>query len=847
MIDHIIYYFYDNNHKNMKNLVLFLSSFLLVSVAFGQAPCESAGFAPVEFISSGQTVEDVALFDVGIGYYLDAVDWQLDGTFIVDEDLLIANLEMAALGGAVIIVQPGKTLTVNSARFFRRPTATAMWEGIRLLPGATLIADDITICGANFGIDAQNTPLAASNFQVDGVYMSNDWFGNYVGLMVQPYPNAHPGSIQGIGMQGGALISGAPGGAAFSRSGVQIDRVGDVVAGVGITIGESAANQNVFAVMEFGIEARKSVCEVQHCRVINGNSLNGNGVGIFSSATINEPGILVARDNRITTRIGISTKSTQEVNINNNVLSTELFSPSDDMEVGILINQADALVTIEDNSISQFTEYGIYILDVRALDGIYEIINNGINSSYDDAPQYDLTAIHIDNSATFSPVTNPFVFDNTINNVQRGIYLMDQPSVVENNTINFQRPIGSTKPAAGIVNITGDASNILNNTINGNCSSCTDLNVRGIQNYDATHVFLIDNHITDCGFGVLLNENVWEGAPYCNELHNCFNGFGLDNLAGNPAAPTQLYGIGGVVGSDPNPTDNKWYPEATAIRTNTGPSTDGMLIDWFYRSSPAEFNMPAFLNDGIFEITSIASTMPGSTLCPPVSTENDSSLITAIENPEEAFGYFLRSMRSSVLLPKLDDEVEQSFSYVSMIEDYTTFGWIDSLEIMESSVLLQSRDEREVLALSKQIALKRQLELDSVYLHYAYHDQALDESHSIIPALTRKSDRMLCRFGLNYPIPRTTVEPDLSPKSGDTHNQDEPNLVASFVGEGIVFNSQEQIECILVYSIDGQIVASECVNCKAGTISISGISAGIYIVQFQTLEQFVSRKLVKTN
>jgi hypothetical protein len=281
VIDHIIYYFYDNNHKNMKNLVLFLSSFLLVSVAFGQAPCESAGFAPVEFISSGQTVEDVALFDVGIGYYLDAVDWQLDGTFIVDEDLLIANLEMAALGGAVIIVQPGKTLTVNSARFFRRPTATAMWEGIRLLPGATLIADDITICGANFGIDAQNTPLAASNFQVDGVYMSNDWFGNYVGLMVQPYPNAHPGSIQGIGMQGGALISGAPGGAAFSRSGVQIDRVGDVVAGVGITIGESAANQNVFAVMEFGIEARKSVCEVQHCRVINGNSLNGNGVGIF--------------------------------------------------------------------------------------------------------------------------------------------------------------------------------------------------------------------------------------------------------------------------------------------------------------------------------------------------------------------------------------------------------------------------------------------------------------------------------------------------------------------------------------------------------------------------------------
>lgn len=220
----------------MKNLVLFLISFLLVSVAFGQAPCESAGFAPVEFISSGQTVEDVALFDPGIGYYLEAVDWQLDGTFIVDEDLLMANLEMGALAGAVIIVRPGKTLTVNSARFFRRPTASAMWEGIRLLPGATLIADDITICGANYGIDAYNTPLTASNFQINGVYMGNDWFGNYVGLLVRPYPNAHPGSLQGVGMQGGALISGAPGGASFSRSGVQIDRVGDATTGAGITI-----------------------------------------------------------------------------------------------------------------------------------------------------------------------------------------------------------------------------------------------------------------------------------------------------------------------------------------------------------------------------------------------------------------------------------------------------------------------------------------------------------------------------------------------------------------------------------------------------------------------------------
>lgn len=517
------------------------------------------------------------------------------------------------------------------------------------------------------------------------------------------------------------------------------------------------------------------------------------------------------------------------------------------MEVGILINQADAAVTIEDNSITHFTEYGIYMLDVRALDGTYEIISNGINSSYDDAPQYDLTAIHIDNSATFSPSINPFVFDNTIDNVQRGIYLMDQPSFIESNMINFIMPVGSTKPAAGIVHITGDGSNIANNTINGNCSSCTDLDVRGIQNYDATHVFLIDNHITDCGFGVLLNENVWEGAPYCNELHHCAIGFGLDNLSENPAAPTQLYGIGGVVGSDPNPTDNKWYPEATAVRTSTGPLTDGMLIDWFYRSSPADFNMPPSLNEGLVEITSIASTMPGSSLCPPSSMGYDSIGRINIEKPEETYAYVLRSMRSSFPLPKLEDEIERSYAYVSMIEDQVANGWTDSLESLQSNVSIQCMEEREVLALSEQIALQRDLEFDSTYLHYAYHGQALGENHTVLPELARKSIRMQCRFGLNYPIPRTTIDPDPSSRVANVHVQSEPKLVAYFLDEGIAFYGQERIQYIEVYSLIGQLVVSDCVESNSGLIPIDGLTAGAYIVEFHTSELSLTRKLIKSH
>jgi hypothetical protein len=95
----------------MKELTACAIALMLGSPSLAQSSCEPMGFTPVAFIASGQTVEDVALFDPVTGYYLEIADWELDGVFDVDEDLLIADLELGALSGAVIIVRPGVTLT----------------------------------------------------------------------------------------------------------------------------------------------------------------------------------------------------------------------------------------------------------------------------------------------------------------------------------------------------------------------------------------------------------------------------------------------------------------------------------------------------------------------------------------------------------------------------------------------------------------------------------------------------------------------------------------------------------------------------------------------------------------
>ncbi len=829
----------------MKELTACAIALMLGSPSLSQSSCEPMGFSPVAFIASGQTVEDVALFDPVTGYYLEIADWELDGVFDVDEDLLIADLELGALSGAVIIVRPGVTLTVNHARFFRRTTATAMWTGIRLLPGATLIADGITICGANYGVDVRNSSTTASNFQIDGVYMSNDWFGNYVGVLVRPYPSAHPGSIQGIGMQGGALIAGAPGGATVSRAGVQIDGVGDPASGAGINIGVGATDQNVFDGFEYGIEIRNSVCEVQHNVIQNGNSINGNGVGIFSQASNNEPGSLEVHDNIIRTRIGISSLETQDIYIHDNSIATKLFDPSDDVAVGVLINIAEQNVRIESNEIKDFTEYGVYILDVRAFGGAFDIKDNTIRSSFDDAPQYDLTGINIDRSALFSSSTMPFVLNNFIDDVQRGVYLLDQPALVIGNTINFRYPSGSTKPAAGIVNVTGDGSTISANIIRGDCLACTDLNVRGIQNYDATHVTLSENRIHDCGYGILLNKNVWEGVPLCNEFYDCRRGIGLEELEYNPAAPTQLYGIGGVVGSDPNPTDNKWYPEATANRTHTGAVTVGTDIDWFSRGSPSEFSMPAFLNLGFSPLVSTTSSSPVPSLCLPYTTilTSDSSIVFA--SKREEFSYVLRSMRSLGAFQLPAGFLEAKYAYLLTMERHMIDGMLDSLRRQADAVAFECSEEENVASLFIKVADQRLDYLDTFYAIYLYHGEMLTSDYCGALTLDEKSDRIRARLGLSYPIPCFFETTESESKVSSPQPPEGMRLSARFVGSALHFISNSNVQCLEVYAVDGRMILVGCPEGRFATMGPIHTGSGVYVVHFHLQDRTVVRKVYK--
>jgi len=545
--------------------------------------------------------------------------------------------------------------------------------------------------------------------------------------------------------------------------------------------------------------------------------------------------MLEAHDNTITTRIGISTKFTQEVSIYENTLSTALFDPSDNMEVGILINQADAAVSIDGNAINNFTEYGIFVLDAKASDGTYDIINNSITSDYDDSPQYDLTGINIDNSATFTPVTKPFIFSNTINDVQRGIYLMDQPSIVEGNIINFKKPSGSTKPAAGIVNITGDASNITGNTINGNCTSCTDLDVRGIQNYDATHVFLIENHISDCGFGILLNESVWEGAPYCNEFYDCDIGIGLDELVENPTAPDQYYGIGGVVGSDITPVDNKWFPESTAIRTTTGfgpGATLGSDIMWYYRTAPFEFSMPLVLNEGTDIVAAVASTSPGTIGCSESVTSYATNSLPEFQNGTSALNFVIRAFHSSRLATMFDSSFQEELS--SFIQLVTTFSRDDysATNAILSAYVCRITEECEIVSQCRGLLSLDQYYADSVYIFDFYHDDVLRSSGSSQKDFAIKSNRMQARYGLNYDIPQLNSFNTITHKETiDFDCQPEFSVLVSLDGDILHLQCPDEIHNIMILDLNGRLVFTQTLSAQSASYNVSRLISGMYIIK----------------
>lgn len=175
-------------------------------------------------ISGNQTISGLeGSLTIPVGSASNAL-WRVDGTLTIDQDYTFGNnLEIELQPGAVIIVNPDVTLTMDHAYLHG---CEQLWQGIRLLSastgninGAILAADNSTIEDAEFAIRPFNkTTLDVVNttfnknfvgiFYEDptGFYIESPFYGNAflcTDVLLPPYPGqlTNPGTFAFAGME----------------------------------------------------------------------------------------------------------------------------------------------------------------------------------------------------------------------------------------------------------------------------------------------------------------------------------------------------------------------------------------------------------------------------------------------------------------------------------------------------------------------------------------------------------------------------------------------------------------------------------------------------------------------
>ena len=277
-------------------------------------------------------------------------------------------------------------------------------------------------------------------------------------------------------------------------------------------------------------------------------------------------------------RYGIMADGFDEVDISENTL---------DLDDGPFVRGIYVLNTINSaeisaNTVTDFTDYGIKAEDND--ETILDILDNTV-SSVSTSASCDITAIIV-TEATGVDVTFE-IHGNIIDDVQIGIDVLNAETViVEENIINFEQPgTCSGEEAFGIRTQNCDDNIIRDNTIDGGCSSCTNLDIVGIGVATSPGTLIRANLVEDCGMGVLLGGDCADGNAVCNELTNCYTGFFFKDVDDDEFGPVEHVSSAGEI------SDNKWSVAGTANRTyQNGASTIGNTLNWYYRDTGTTYD-----------------------------------------------------------------------------------------------------------------------------------------------------------------------------------------------------------------------------------------------------------------
>ncbi len=573
---------------------------------------------------------------------------------LIDEDLIISS-------GVTITVLNGFTMTIqNNSEFY---AASTTWVGIVVEAGGHLIMNNSRIKDAEIAIKAINSGGIESKIDVTESCLLNNEIGIYcTGSLTTPSNS----TIIDNDISAPSLpVSGLIGDYGILIDGVYVDGtspnaifIGNTLAYPGggtnndihdYAIGIRAYNSNVTVQNNLVRDIHSTGFDLSNSPLPYGESYLGGRIGILSTSTLNPP-----RQVRLQVGISPPTLNNEIVDVrdgiiadlnvntllyNNSLKSNSSTTPA--MRNGIqLLNKSSSNI-VQSNSIINFRRQGINCSNINA--GILTILDNTITNGVD-ANSIGINVV----DAVFTTLHTVNIISNNITQIVTGIKTLNFTNgTIQLNHIEFEEnPLATI--AFGIYAQDCPGIQILSNYTGGDCNtpSCSIQRI-GILVSDCANDMLLDkNYMFNCYIAAGIENNNMGGNLTCNEIHECYYGYGLKNVVVD-GTPGEDLGVGFPAAIERNvgaflhqPSDNSWYNASTANREKNFVGTDVHALYWRYRSTPAAYDMPLSLiypmPYGGFAISPFLVSSPSIDICSsnaPLKITDDSLLI-ALANLE---------------------------------------------------------------------------------------------------------------------------------------------------------------------------------------------------------------------
>ncbi|MBI1191824.1 MAG: hypothetical protein GC205_01430 [Bacteroidetes bacterium] len=621
---------------------------------------------------------------------------QLD-TFLVDRvgvPFEFNNADVRVVPGGDIVVLPGCTL-----RVFNGTTITNiqhLWNGITVLPGGRLEVEDSDICGAENAVHASlGFSFTPAEFRIEDSGLRR----NITGIRIEDYTGGdYPGYVVGTHFEGGIVPTPTPGlPVVFGNSyaGIWAD---DVRGGTGLTIGEQStlASANRFTRMDFGIYGANSSLTVFNNEFEDIHDIAGLnwGYGVYSvrnsalDSLFLSVGTSALRANTFgDCRYGVFSRGMWQSIVSDNTMA----AISGPFERGVWLEQTEDTLVVGSNTISGFSQEGIWLNDNPGAGGDsveVSVNNNALTGTFDETVgiQVNLLAGAIN------------VNTNIISDVFRGIALQTLPSAtrvqIDTNMINFWYAGVSSQAAGGILSLDVAEPEIFKNVISGNCpypgggGPCNTIalnnsKIRGIVLYRSPDAKVWLNYVEHSGAGMYVLRDNLEGNAICNEFHDSYSGVVWDNVD-SAEFGVSIGGTNRVYGlvTDSSSSDNRWTSTIGGgfepVRSYSINGSQAATIDWYYRNA-ATYDFPGGgtnLVDFSIGVTKLDSVLG--------ATSNICSTLAALREygGQQELGQGLSEYREHML----DQAIEAGSSVSIAPQLYAYLRWAHGHDVGDSRV-----------------------------------------------------------------------------------------------------------------------------------------------------------------